>query len=151
MRRFDLRSLSFGRSDQAACRLPVELDPFVLGGERYAVPGDRVDLSLAASRVGTEARPAGSRSRPGSTAPAPAASRDVDLALEVSGAEYVADGESQGVEEGEEAYVRGYQLQADRWARDLLADALPGRQLPLPRGLPRPVPACAARTSNEAG
>jgi uncharacterized protein len=54
---------------------------------------------------------------------------DVDLPLEASGAEYVVDGESQGVEDGEEPYVRGYQLQADRWVRDLLAAALPPQLL----------------------
>ena len=75
--------------------------------------------------------------------------QDVDLALEVTGAEYVADGESQGVEEGEEAYVRGHQLQADRWARDLLADALPAQLLCREdcRGL---CPVCGADL-NEAG
>jgi DUF177 domain-containing protein len=128
MRRFDLRSLTFDRSDQAACRLPVELDPFVFGGERYAVPGDRVDLYLEASRVGRKLVLQGAFS----TCIHGACARclqDVDLDLEVSGAEYVADGESQGVEEAEEAYVRGHQLQADRWARDLLADALPAQLL----------------------
>jgi uncharacterized protein len=126
MRRFDLRSLRFDRSDQAEYRLPVELDPFVFGGERYAVPDDRVDLSLSVSRVGSKLvlRAAFSTRLHGACA---RCLQDVDLALEVTGAEYVADGESQGVEEGEEAYVRGYQLQADHWVRDLLADALPAQ------------------------
>lgn len=128
MRRFDLRSLRFDRSDQAAYRLPVELDPFVLGGERYAVSGDRVNLSLTASRVGAKLVLQGTFSTR-LHGPCARCLQDVDLALEVSGAEYVAHGESQGVEEGEEAYVRGYQLQVDRWACDLLADALPGRLL----------------------
>jgi uncharacterized protein len=148
MRRFDLRSLSFDRSDQAACRLPVEIDAFTLGGERYAVPGDRVDLSLAASRVGAKLVVQGAFSARLHGACARCL-QDVDLALEVTGAEYVADGESQGVEEGEEAYVRGYQLQADRWARDLLADALPAQLLCREdcRGL---CPVCGANL-NEAG
>jgi uncharacterized protein len=128
MRRFDLRSLSFGRDDTAWRRLPVEVDPFILGGERYEVPDDRVDLSLTASRVGSKlvlqaefsTRLHGACAR---------CLEDVDLPLEASGADYVADGDSQGVAEGEEPYVRGYQLAADRWARDLLADALPAQLL----------------------
>ena len=148
MRRFDLRSLSFGRSDEASCRLPVELDPFVFGGERYAVSGDRVDLSLTASRVGTKLVLQGAFSTQLHGACARCL-QDVDLAIDVSGAEYVADGESQGVEEAEEAYVRGYHLQVDRWARDLLADALPARLLCREecRGL---CPVCGANL-NEAG
>jgi uncharacterized protein len=148
MRRFDLRSLTFDRSDQAACGLPVEVDPFVFSGECYAVPDDRVDLSLEASRVGRKLVLQGSFSTRLHGACARCL-RDVDLDLEASGAEYVADGESQGVEEGEEAYVRGYHLQADRWARDLLADALPAQLLCREdcRGL---CPVCGADL-NEAG
>ena len=128
MRRFDLRSLSFARSDTAWRRPPVEVDPLVLGGGRCAVPDDRVDLDLTASRVGSKIvlRAAFATRLHGACA---RCLEDVDLPLEARGADYVVDGESQGVEPGEEAYVRGYQLDADRWARDLFADALPAQLL----------------------
>ena len=128
MRRFDLRSLSFGADDTARRRLPVEVDPFVFGGERYAVPDDRVDLDLEASRVGAKivVRAALRTRLHGACA---RCLEDVDLPLEASGADYVVDGDSQGVAPGEEAYVLGYQLAADRWVRDLLADVVPPRLL----------------------
>jgi uncharacterized protein len=128
MRRFDLRSLRFDRSGAAWRRLPVEVDPFVFGGERYRVLDDMVDLSVEASRVGSKLvlRCSFATELHGACA---RCLEDVDLALEVSGADYVADGESQGVEDGEEPYARGYQLQADRWVRDLLAAALPAQLL----------------------
>ncbi|HJW75169.1 MAG TPA: DUF177 domain-containing protein [Thermoleophilia bacterium] len=148
MRRFDLRSLRFDRSDAASRRLTVEVDPFVFGGESYAVPDDRVDLSLDVSRVGTKlviqarfaTRLNGVCAR---------CLEDVDLPLEAGGVEYVAGGESRGTEDGEDPYVRGYQLQADRWARDLLADRLPAQLLCRPdcRGL---CPECGANL-NEVG
>jgi uncharacterized protein len=147
MRRFDVRSLRFDPSGAAARRLQVEVDPFVLDGESHAVPDDRVDLLLDASRVGAklvlrasfETRLHGVCAR---------CLEDVDLPLRVDGVEYVAGGESQGTEDGEEPYVRGYQLQLDRWARDLLAEELPSRLLCRPdcRGL---CPVCGANL-NEA-
>ncbi len=51
MRRFNLRSLSFG-SDEAERRVFCEVAPFSLGGLEYEVAGGGVELDLRARRVG---------------------------------------------------------------------------------------------------
>ena len=124
MRRFDLRSLRFAPDDHAWRRLPVDADPFVLGGQEYAVEGRVVEVSLDATRVG------------GKIAlqiefdavlhgPCQRCLEDARLDLHVLGADYVIGGESQGADDGEAPYVLGGVLEVDRWVRDLLGSALP--------------------------
>ncbi len=129
MRRFDLRSLRFGEESETWRRLPVEVAPFTFGGLDYSVPSGVVDVELQAARVGdrltlhalfeTEVDGACQRCL-----------GDARVAVEGRGLEYVAHGESEvGEDDGEEAYVRGYGLEVERWVRDLIADALPAQLL----------------------
>ena len=126
MRRFDLRSLRFGDESETWRRLPVEVAPFTFGGLDYSVPSGVVDLELQAARVGdrltlhalfeTEVDGACQRCL-----------GDARVAVEGRGLEYVAHGESEigDDDEEDEAYVRAYVVDIERWVRDLIADALP--------------------------
>jgi uncharacterized protein len=124
MRRFNLRSLRFGDASETWRRVPVEVDPFVFGGEEYRVAGGAVDVLLTATRVDTrltlmatfEARLHG---------PCQRCLEEVDLRVSAEGEEYVRDGESEQGGEDEEPYVAAHTLDLDRWVRDLLAGALP--------------------------
>ncbi len=123
MRRFDLRSLRFDERDEAWRRIPVEVDPFLIGGAGFGVRGGAVDLDLQAARVGDRITLRGSfvteLQGPCERCLEPAA-----VPLEVEGTEVARHGESEGDEE-DERYVKHHYLQADHWVRDLIGAALP--------------------------
>ena len=52
MRRFNVRSLSFGERNEVERRLFVDVAPFSLGGIGYEVAGGGLDLLFRVSRVG---------------------------------------------------------------------------------------------------
>ena len=123
MRRFDLRSLRFGDASETWRRLPVEVAPFVFGGLEYEVAGDDVDLLLTATRVGDnltltaalEADLAG---------PCQRCLGDADVVVTARGVEYVRHGDSESAED-EDGYVVSSVVDAERWVRDLIGEALP--------------------------
>jgi uncharacterized protein len=127
MRRFDLRTLNFGERDETWRRLPVHVEPFVLGGAEYAVDGAAVDLVLTVARVGSRLTLRGAFSAtlrgPCERCLGPAA-----VPLDVQATIVTLRGESEEDEE-EEHYVGGNVLQADRWVRDLIGTAMPAKIL----------------------
>jgi len=124
MRRFDLRSLRFGDASEVWRGLPVEVEPFRIGGQDYRVDGDAVQLRLTLSRVDQQWTVAASL-KTVVHGPCFRCLEDAVLGVEASAEEYVRSGESAGVEEGDEGYVSGYILQADALVRDMIAAALP--------------------------
>ena len=133
MRRFDLRSLRFHGASELWQQLPVEVEPFVFGGLEYAVPDDRVELELTAARVGDNltltAELATDVVGPCQRCLAPA-----DLHVEPRGVDYVRHGDSEGGDPDDEdddadGYASNFVLDVERWARDLIAEALPPKLL----------------------
>jgi len=127
MRSFDLRSLRFGDAGETWRRLPVDVDPFVFGGLEYAVPGASVDLLLTAGRVGDNVT-LRAEFETDVAGPCQRCLEDADVHVLARGVEYVRHGESEGAEE-EEGYVIANVVAVERWARDLIADALPAKLL----------------------
>jgi uncharacterized protein len=128
VRRFDLRSLRFGDASELGRRLPVEIEPFVYGGLDYEVPEGVVDVLLTVARVGDNFTLRAELE----TAVVGLCQRclgDAELAVQARGVEYVRRGDSETVEEDEEAYVTSSIVDLGRWARDLIAEELPPKLL----------------------
>lgn len=127
MRILDLRTLRFHGASEVWRALPVEGAPFVYGGLEYRVPGDVTETQLTVARVGdnltltleVETRVLG---------PCQRCLADADIGVQTRGVEYARHGES-GRDEDENGYVAAYQLDLERWVRDLIADALPQKLL----------------------
>jgi uncharacterized protein len=128
VRRFDLRSLRFSDASETWRRLPVEVDPFVFGGLDYEVAGGDVDLLLTVARVG-DSLTLTAEFAADVVGPCQRCLEDAVVALEVRGVDYVRHGESEGGDEEDEGYVSSSILDVERWARDLIAEALPARVL----------------------
>jgi uncharacterized protein len=129
MRRLDLRSVRFDGSSETWRLLPVEFDPFVFGGEEYRAENDMVDLRLDISRVGERLTIAASADGL-LHGPCERCLEDVGLVVHGEGRDVVSHGDSQvDDDDAEEAYVGNHILAADRWARDLIAEALPAKLL----------------------
>jgi uncharacterized protein len=126
MRRFDLRSLRFGAASEAWCSIPVEVDPFQIGGDEYRVADGAVQLQLSVSRVDQQMTVSAVLETV-VHGPCFRCLEDAALSLTASAEEYARGGESEGVEDGDEAYIGGYILQADVLARDMIAGALPAK------------------------
>jgi uncharacterized protein len=132
MRRFDLRSLRFHDASELWQRLPVDVDPFVFGGLEYAVPHGTVDLDLTAARVGDHLTLT-AEFETDVVGPCQRCLGDADVRVDVRGIDYVRHGDSEGGEEddedGGEGYAHRFALDVERWARDLIAEALPPKLL----------------------
>jgi len=124
VRRFNLRTLPFGPDDEAWVGLPVDVDAFVLGGETYEVEGDSVELDLTVGRVGDRYTFVG-RTEAILTGPCQRCLERARIEIVAEGRETAQRGESEGVEEGDEPYVSGWQLDVERWVRDLIGAELP--------------------------
>ena len=124
MRRFNVRSLSFGERNEVERRLAVEVAPFSLGGIDYEVRGGGLELLLSVSRVGRRMtlRGTGTAVLEG---PCQRCLDEAALSVPVSCVEYLADGESEAGDE--EPYVRGFLLDLERWVRDAIAESLPAQ------------------------
>jgi len=127
MRQFDLRSLRFDERNEAWRRLPVEVDPFVIGGLDYAVEDGTVELDLTVARVGGRLTLTGSLEAI-LIGPCQRCLEEARLPVQARATEVVLHGRSEGVED-EEAYVAGNTLALDRWVRDMIASALPDKLL----------------------
>ncbi len=141
MRHLNLRTLKFDDRSEAYRTLRVEVQPFALGGETYAVDGGAVQLALSATRVGVRLALHGAAVAV-VRGPCQRCLDDAAVEVRIAAEDYVFDGRSQGMEPGE-AYVRGGVLDLDQWVRDALADALPGQLVCRPdcKGL---CPVCGA-------
>ncbi|HQF51672.1 MAG TPA: DUF177 domain-containing protein [Thermoleophilia bacterium] len=127
MRRFDLRSLRFHGAGEVRRTLPVEVAPFVFGGLEYHVPGDVVDATLTAARVGDNLTLT-LLVETAVTGPCQRCLADADVPVTARGLEYVRHGESEGDDE-DEGYVTAHVVDLEAWTRDLVADALPSKLL----------------------
>lgn len=124
MRRFDLRSLRFHDESETWRTIPVEVAPFLFGGLEYSVPGGVVDLELTAARVGDRLTVAASLTTE-VDGPCQRCLEPARVSIAGRGLDYVVHGDSEGDEEETDAYATGYWVDVERWARDLIADALP--------------------------
>jgi uncharacterized protein len=127
MKRFDLHSLRFHDAGEVWRTLPVEVAPFVFGGLEYRVPGDAVDATLTAARVGDNLTLTLELDT-SVVGPCQRCLVDAELPVAARGIEYVRHGESGGDDE-DEGYVAAHQVDLERWVRDLIADALPQKLL----------------------
>jgi len=152
MRRFDLRSLRFDETSEAWRRLPVEVAPFVFGGLEYLVGDDGVvDVSLTAAKVG-ENMTLVCEFETTLHGPCQRCLDDAAVSLAARGVEYIRHGDSEieDEEEDETGYVAAYNLDLERWVRDLIAEALPDKLLCRSecRGL---CPLCGANLNEDPG
>ena len=149
MRHFDLRSLRFDGSSETWRVLPVEFEPFLFGGQEYGVDDGIVDLRLDVARVG-ERLTIDASVEALLHGPCHRCLEDVGLTVHGEGRDVVSHGDSQVDDDDvEEEYAIHFILAVDRWARDLVAEALPDKLLCRDdcRGL---CPTCGANL-NEAG
>lgn len=130
MRRFDLRSLRFHDASELWRSLPVDVEPFFFGGLEYSVPRDHVDVELTIARVG-ESLTLTAELETDVVGPCQRCLAEADVHVQARGVDYVRHGDSEGVDEedGEEGYARAFALDVERWARDLIAEALPAQLL----------------------
>jgi uncharacterized protein len=126
MRRFNVRSLSFGERNEVERRLFVDVASFSLGGVGYEVVGGGLDLLFRVSRVGRRMTLRGDGEAVLS-GPCQRCLGEAALSVPVACIEYVADGES--VAGDEQPYVHGYLLDLESWARDAIAESLPAQIL----------------------
>jgi hypothetical protein len=140
MRSFDLRSLRFDDKDEAWRRLPVDVDPFVLGGTKYAVRDGGVELDLGAARVGDRITLTGSFET-ALQGPCERCLDPAEVPFRLSATEVARQGESEGYDD-DEKYVRHHYLdpRSDRGG-DALSDPVQGRVrgvMPHLRSQPQP-------------
>lgn len=124
MRRFDLRSLRFHDQSETWRVVPVEVAPFVFGGLEYVVPGGAVELELRAARVGDRLTLTASLETE-LDGPCQRCLEPARVSVAAHGLDYVRHGRSEVGDEETEAYATAYFVDVERWARDLIADALP--------------------------
>jgi len=124
VRRFSLRSLPFGPSDEAWVELPVEVEPFILGGETYEAEGGMADLDLTIARVGDRYTLSGEVVAV-LVGPCQRCLEEARIEVVAEGTETALRGESEGVDDEDEPYVSGWSLDVGRWVRDLIGTALP--------------------------
>jgi uncharacterized protein len=126
MRRLNLHTLAFGDASEIERRLSVDVEAFTFGGLEYDVDDGCVELSLAASRVASRLTLKG-RGSAQVRGPCQRCLGDAALEVAFTCVEYVSDGESEGGQD--DGYTAGGVLDAERWVRDALAEALPERIL----------------------
>ncbi len=127
MRRFDLRSLRFGAGSETWRNLPVEVAPFVFGGLEYVVPGGAVELELLAARVGDRLTLTASVETE-LDGPCQRCLEPAHVSVVARSLDYVRHGDSEidaQAEDEEVGYAANFSVDVERWARDLIADALP--------------------------
>lgn len=147
MRSFDLRSLHFDDAGETWRSLPVEVEPFVFGGLEYEVVGGEVEVMLTAARVGSSLTLT-AQLNTSVDGPCQRCLGVAEVPVTARGVEYVRHGESETGEDDAEGYAVGHVLDVERWARDLIAGALPPKLLCRDdcRGL---CPVCGADLNDE--
>ena len=123
MTRFPLRRLRLRSGDEHRDAVPVELEPFDLGGQRY-LPVPQVveaELTLVQATTGLDLR---LRFDVRLHGPCVRCLADAVLEVSIDAREYHADDAGAG-EELRSEYVVDDQLELTAWARDAIALALP--------------------------
>jgi uncharacterized protein len=126
MTSFSLRQVKLRPGEQYRDEIPVELEPFEFGGQRYVPVPEEVPAELEITRANTgtvfslafHARLHG---------PCYRCLADAVLDLDIRGREYQA--ESPEDEQMTTQYVSGNNLEVSDWARDQVALALPDKIL----------------------
>jgi uncharacterized protein len=121
--RFPLRSLRLLPGEEHRVRLDVELEPFDLGGQSYAVSPEVVDAELTVQRA-TSGLVFRLRFAVDARGPCMRCLDDAVVHLSVDVLEYH-DAEAHGDEELRSDYVADDQLALSSWARDSVALGLP--------------------------
>jgi uncharacterized protein len=137
---FDLSGLHLTSGEGRGLDLDVVIEPFDLGGERYAVTPDRIPVGLDVSCMTGSGYALRLRFAAGLDGPCMRCLEPASPRFEVDAREVSQPGEG---EELESPYVVDRQLDLNAWARDALALALPALVLCRPdcAGL---CPACGA-------
>ena len=127
MTTFSLRNLRLRPGEEHREQVDVELEPFVLGGERYLpVPAEvPVDLAIARATSGDVFR---ARFRARLHGPCMRCLSDAVLDVDVDAREYQAS-DDDAAEELRTEYVVDGRLELSTWARDAIALALPDQIL----------------------
>jgi uncharacterized protein len=124
---FDLRTLALRPGEQLEKRIDVTLDPFVLGGQEYAVEPSEVPTTLRVTRatsgtvleLGFEVRLEG---------PCFRCLADTGLDVAIDAREYESSDRDASDEERSD-YVTDDRVDLSSWARDAVALALPDKIL----------------------
>jgi uncharacterized protein len=124
----DVGSLGLAPGDVRRVRVPVAVDPLQFGGETYTVAtapeGAEVELQAIAGGLYLKLRLEATVAGPCYRCLEPA-----QLAVTVSATEYQEHGADSGDDELGCEYLAGDELDVDRWVRDALVLALPGKIL----------------------
>ncbi len=100
----------------------------VVGGLTYHMVGEVVDMELRVGRVGDRytivAQVTGQL-----TGPCQRCLSDAVIPIAAQAREVTLRGESEGEQDDEEAYVVGWSLDVERWARDMVGSSLPSKLL----------------------
>jgi uncharacterized protein len=143
---FDLGGLRLSTGEGRRLELAVAIEPFELGGERYAVQPPLVNTRLDVSRTTGDGYALRLRFDATLTGPCMRCLEDAAPVFTVDAREVSQPGEGEDLES---PYVEGGTLELSAWARDALALVLPATVLCRPEcaGL---CPVCGANL-NEAG
>jgi uncharacterized protein len=125
---FDLSSLRLAPGDVRRVRVPVAFDPLEFGGETYAVEPVPVecDLELQATQGGVYLK---LRFEAAVAGPCFRCLEPARVGARVAATEYQEKGADPLDEELGCEYLEGDRLDVERWARDALVLALPGKIL----------------------
>jgi len=120
---FPLRSLRLRPGEEHRDRVPIELEPFVLGGQPYLPVPSQVDSALAIQRAtsGDVFRLAFAVTLHG---PCMRCLEDAVCELSIEASEYH-DADPDAGDELRSEYVVDDRLELSSWSRDAIADALP--------------------------
>lgn len=124
----DLETLRLAPGDVRRVQVALDVEPLQFGGERYAVeptePGAAIELQATADGLYLKLRFAAVVVGPCYRCLEPARVR-----VKVNASEYQARGAGANDDEMSCEYLKDGQLDVDRWARDALVLALPGKIL----------------------
>lgn len=131
MTRFPLRRLKLRPGEEQRDAIPVELEPFALGGQRYLPVPSEIDaaLTVAQATTGLDLRLAFAVRLHG---PCMRCLADAAIDLEIDAREYHAAEPGADEELRSEYVVEDDQLDLTAWARDAIALALPDQILHAP-------------------
>jgi uncharacterized protein len=137
----DVAALGLAPGDVRRVDVPIEMDPLRFGGETYDVDAGDGTVELQATSGGLYLK---LHLQAGVTGPCYRCLEDARADVTVDATEYQERGADPDDEELSTEYLAGEELDVDRWARDALVLALPGKILCRPdcAGM---CPRCGAR------